>query len=96
MMYLVLGHWKALTISLFNNSEKLVQILLEFIQQIVEGDKFVWAKLRSKRPFQSTQICDLSQSKGWYLWPYFSFWLKFVAVFYVFVQDLIEVSCAKM
>ena len=32
---------KPLMISLFNNSEKLVQILLEFSQQIVEGYKFV-------------------------------------------------------
>ena len=38
--------WKHLTIFLFNNSEKLVQILLEFSQQIVEGYEFVLAKFR--------------------------------------------------
>ena len=37
---------KTLTISLFNNFEKLVQILLEFSQQIVEGYEFVLAKFR--------------------------------------------------
>ena len=52
---------KKLMISLFNNSEKLVQILLvqillEFSQQIVEGYGFVLAKFRWKRPFQSTKI----------------------------------------
>ena len=55
---------KTETISLFNNSEKLVQILLEFNQQIVEGYEFVLAKFRWKRPFQSTQICDSSPNKG--------------------------------
>ena len=40
---------KTLTISLFNNSEKLVQILLEFSQQIVEGYKFVLAKFLLKK-----------------------------------------------
>ena len=39
---------KTLTISLFNNSEKLVQILLEFSQQIVEGYEFVLAKFTKK------------------------------------------------
>ena len=33
-------------ISLFNNSEKRVQILLKFSQQIVEGYEFVLAKFR--------------------------------------------------
>ena len=47
---------KLLTISLFDNSEKLVQILLEFDQQIVEGYEFVLAKFRCKRPFQLTKI----------------------------------------
>ena len=42
---------KTPTISLFNNSEKPVQILLEFIQQIAEGYEFVSAKFRWKRPF---------------------------------------------
>ena len=37
---------KKLTISLFNNSKKLVQILLKFSQQIAEGYKFVLAKFR--------------------------------------------------
>ena len=32
--------------SVFKNSEKLVQILLEFGQQIVEGYEFVLAKFR--------------------------------------------------
>ena len=64
---------KLLTISLFNNSEKLtVQIHLEFSQQIVEGYEFVLAKFRWKRPFQSTKICDLSQIKGWTVRPYFT------------------------
>ena len=35
---------KTPTISLFNNYEKLVQILLEFSQQIVEGYESVLAK----------------------------------------------------
>ena len=47
---------KTQTISLFNNSEKLVLILLEFSQQIVEGYEFVLAKFSWKRPFQSTKI----------------------------------------
>ena len=61
-------------ISLFNNSEKLVQILLELSQHIVEGYPFVHvlAKFCWKRAFQSTQICDLSQNKGWTFWPYFT------------------------
>ena len=37
---------KTLMISLFNNSEKLVQILLKFNQQIAEGYEFVLAKFR--------------------------------------------------
>ena len=38
-----------LTISLFNNSQKLnIQILLKFSQQIVEGYKFVLAKFAEK------------------------------------------------
>ena len=44
---------KTPSISLFNNSEKLVQILLEFSQQIVEGYEFVLAKFRCRRPFPS-------------------------------------------
>ena len=35
---------KTQTISLFNNSEKHVQILLKFSQQIVEGYKFILEK----------------------------------------------------
>ena len=35
---------KTQTISLFNNSEKHVQILLKFSQQIVEGYKFIFEK----------------------------------------------------
>ena len=34
------------TISLFNNSKKLVHILVEFDQQIVEGYEFVLANFR--------------------------------------------------
>ena len=34
------------TISLSNNSKKLVQILIKFIQQIVERYEFVLAKFR--------------------------------------------------
>ena len=41
--------WTTLTISIFNTSEKLVQILLEFSQQIVEGYEFVLAKFRYKK-----------------------------------------------
>ena len=52
---------KKATIFLFNNSEKLVQILLEFSQQRAEGYEFMLAKYRSKRHSQSTKICDLSQ-----------------------------------
>ena len=68
-------------ISLFNNSEKLVQILLEFSHQIVEGYKFVLAKFRWKRPFQSTksqlnQNKNLNQDKGWTYWPYFTLCTK--------------------
>ena len=37
---------KLLTIPLWNNSEKLVQILLEFSQQKIEGYKFVLVKFR--------------------------------------------------
>ena len=51
---------KNLTICLCNNSEKLVQILLESSQQIVIGYEFVLAKFRWKRPFQLTKICDLT------------------------------------
>ena len=40
---------KTQTISLFNNSEKLVQILLKFSQHIVEGHEFVLAKFRWKK-----------------------------------------------
>ena len=76
---------KLLTISLFNNSKKLVQILLKFSQQITEGYEFVLAKFCWKRSFQSTNIFDLSQNKGW----------SFLAVFYVYVQNAIEVSCAN-
>ena len=39
------------TLSLFDNSDKLVQILLEFSQQIVDGYEFVLAKFRWKDPF---------------------------------------------
>ena len=67
---------KTLMISLFNYTEKLVQILLEFSQQIVEGYEFVLAEFRWKRPLQSTQICDLIQNKGWTFWPYFMFVYK--------------------
>ena len=38
-------------ISLFNNSKKLVQILLEFSQQIVEGYECVLTKFAEKDPF---------------------------------------------
>ena len=54
---------RLLTISLFNNSEKLVQILLEFSQHIVESYEFVLAKFHWKRPFQSTQIMWKSFSR---------------------------------
>ena len=64
------------TISLFNNSEKLVEILLEFSQQIGEDYEFVLAKFRWKRPFQSTKICNLSQNKDLTFWPYFMFVYK--------------------
>ena len=69
---------KTQTTSLFNNSEKLVQILLEFSQHIVEHYEFVVAKFHWKRPFQSTQICNLSQTKGNHLtfWPYFTLCTK--------------------
>ena len=65
-LHSILCGWKTLTIYLFNNSEKLVQILLEFSQQIymyvglvfegfhqqiVQGYEFVLAKFRWKRPF---------------------------------------------
>ena len=53
---------KTHTISFFNNSKKLQQILLEFSQQIVEGYEFVLAKFRRKRPFQSTKICNVIQN----------------------------------
>ena len=65
-----------LTISLLNNSEKLVQILLEFSQQIVEGYEFALAKFHWNRPFQTTKLCDLSQNKGWTVWPHFTFVYK--------------------
>ena len=52
------------TISLVIISEKLVQILLEFRQQIVEGYKVVLAKFCRKRPFQSTKLCDLKETSG--------------------------------
>ena len=68
--------WKSGTISLFNNSQKLVQILLKFSQQKVEGYEFVLAKFRWKRLFQSTKICDLSQYKSWTIWLYFTFVYK--------------------
>ena len=42
---------KPLTVSLFNNSEKLVQILLEFSQQIVKGYEFVLAIFAEKDAF---------------------------------------------
>ena len=42
--------WMKKLISLFNNFEKLVQILLNLSQQIVEGYKFVLAKFRWKSP----------------------------------------------
>ena len=61
---------KTLMIYLLNNSKKLVQILLEFSQQIVEGYEFVLAKFCWKRPFQWTQICNLIQNKGWTFRPY--------------------------
>ena len=63
-------------ISLSNNSKELLQILLFISQQIGEGYEFVLAKFHSKRPFQSTQICDLSQNKGLSFWPYFMFVYK--------------------
>ena len=50
---------KKMMISLFNNSEILVQIPLEFSRQIVEGWQFHY-----KRPFQLTKICDLNQLFG--------------------------------
>ena len=56
---------KKLMISLFNNSEKLVRILLKFSQQIVEDYEFVLAKFCWERPCRSTKICHLSQNKGW-------------------------------
>ena len=52
---------KKLMIYLFTNSEKLVQIRLEFSQLVVESYEFMLAKFRSKRPFQSSKICDLSK-----------------------------------
>ena len=62
---------KTLTICFFNKSdEKLLQILLEYSQQIVESYAFVLAKLWWKRPFQSTQICNFSQNKDWTFWQY--------------------------
>ena len=64
VQYNIMWMKKLKTISLFNNSEKLVQILLEFSQQIVEGYKFVLAKFRWKRPFQSTQVCDSNNNKN--------------------------------
>ena len=67
---------KSLMILLLNNYEKLVLILLEFNQQIVEGYEFVLANFRWKRPFQSTKICHSSQNKGWTLWPYSTFVYK--------------------
>ena len=66
---------KLLTIYLFNNSKKLVQILIKFSQQIVEDYEFVLAKFCWKRLFQSTKLFDLSQ--------------KFLAVFYACVQNAI-------
>ena len=39
------------TISLFNNSMKLVEILLQFNQWVVEGYEFVFAKFLWKVPF---------------------------------------------
>ena len=46
---------KTLLIPRCDNPKKLVQILLEFSQQIIEGYKFVLVKFC----FQSTKICDL-------------------------------------
>ena len=80
---------KKLMISLFNNSEKLAQILLEFSQQIVEGYEFVLAKFHWKRPVRSTNNCNLSQNKGW-------FFVLLYIVFYVCVQRVIEVSCENI
>ena len=45
-------------ISLFNNSEKLLQILLELSQQIVKGYEFVLAKFRWEKK------CYFSQPKS--------------------------------
>ena len=75
-----------LTISLFNNSEKLVQILLEFRRQIVEGKEFVLAKFCWKRPLSVNQNLWFKPLKGW----------KFLAIFYICVQNAREVSCAKI
>ena len=66
---------KLVMISLFNNSEKLVQILLEFSQQIVEGYN-LFGKVSLKKILSVKKICDLSQNKGWTLWPYFTFAYK--------------------
>ena len=42
---------KTLTISLFNNSEKLIQIFHQFSQQIVEDYKLCWKSFAEKDPF---------------------------------------------
>ena len=89
----ILCRWtKTPTISLFNNSEKLVQSLLELIQQVVEGYEYVLSKSRWIRPFQSIKICDLSppppalKKKSWIFGRILQ---KKCA------QNAIEVSCAK-
>ena len=46
------------TISLLNNSEKLVQILLEFSQQIVEGYELVLARFRWKDVFSQPKSAN--------------------------------------
>ena len=43
--------WMKKLISLFNNSEKLVQIILEFSEQIVEGYEFVIDRVSLKKTF---------------------------------------------
>ena len=47
---------KTLTIYLWNKSDKLVQILLHFSQQMVEGYELVLAKLRREWPIKSIKM----------------------------------------
>ena len=76
---------KKLTISLFNNSEKLVQILLKFSQQIVEGYEFVLAKFTEKDPFSQPKSVILAKIR-----------VEPLGRILLCVQNVIEVSCANI